>query len=94
MNDDDIVYDPEEISSLITNHFKNIFSTNNVVQELQVDQLLEDPIPDLVTDEVNNLLTRIPTPDEIHQTVLAMNKEGAPGRMVLVLVSSIYIGTS
>jgi len=28
---------------------------------------------------VNNLLTKLPTPIEIHHAVLAMNKDGAPG---------------
>ena len=79
MNGDDMVYDLDEISSLITNHFKNIFATNNVVQDVQVNQLIDDSIPNLITDDVNNLLTRLPTPSKIHQVVLAMNKEGAPG---------------
>ena len=78
-NGDDMVYDPDQISSLITNHFQNIFATNNVVQDLQVNQLIEDSVPSLITDDVNNLLTRLPTPTEIHQAVLTMNKEGAPG---------------
>lgn len=79
MNGDDMVYDPDQISSLITNHFKNIFATNNVVQDLQANQLIYDFIPSLITDDVNNLLTRLPTPTEIHHDVLAMNKDGAPG---------------
>jgi hypothetical protein len=40
--------------------------------------LVEDTIPNLISDEVNTLLTRLPTPNEIHAVVLAMNKDGAP----------------
>lgn len=40
--------------------------------------MIEDSIPNLITEDVNNLLTRLPTASEIHQVVLAMNKEGAP----------------
>jgi len=78
MNGDNMVSDANEISGLITNHFKNIFATNNVVQDLQVNQLIDDSIPNLITDDVNTLLTSLPTPSDIHQAVLAMNKDGAP----------------
>lgn len=43
-----------------------------------MDNLLEDTIPNLISNEVNTLLTRIPSPEEIHVAVQAMNKEGAP----------------
>ena len=78
MNGDNMITDPEEISSHITNHYKNIFAANIVVQDLQVSQLIEDSIPNLISEEVNTLLTRLPTPTEIHEAVMAMNKDGAP----------------
>lgn len=42
-------------------------------------QMMDDFIPSLITDDVNNLLTRLPTPTEIHHDMLAMNKDGASG---------------
>jgi hypothetical protein len=79
MNGDSIVTDPKQISSHITEHFKNIFSTNIVVQDLQVNNLIEDSIPHLISDELNSMLTRLPSSSEVQEAVLAMNKDGAPG---------------
>jgi len=56
-----MVTDPQQISSHITEHFKNIFSTNIVVQDLQVTELIEDIIPNMISDELNALLTRPPS---------------------------------
>ena len=67
---DNMISDPEQISSHITEYFKNIFSTNNVVQDLQVNELIEDSIPNLISDELNAMLTRLPSTMEIHEAVL------------------------
>ena len=40
--------------------------------------MIEDVIPDLLTDEMNAMLTNLPSKEEVHKVVLAMNKEGAP----------------
>ena len=74
-----MLLEPEQISNHITNHFKNIFSTNFVVQDLQVDNIIKDVIPSLVTNDINNMLSLLPSPAEIYNAVLAMNKDGAPG---------------
>jgi len=76
---DNMVSDPQQISRHITKHFKNIISTNNVVQDLQVNDLIENSIPNLISDELNAMLTRLPSTMEIHEAQLAMNKDGAPG---------------
>jgi len=68
------------VSTLIkhkSDHFP--LATNNIVQDLQVSHLIEDSIPNLIFDEVNTLVTRLPTTTEIHEDVIAMNKDGAPG---------------
>jgi len=75
-NGDEIIIDPEQITSHLTNHFQNIFSSSSV---LQVNTLVEDCIPTLVTKHTNNLLTLLPTDKEIYNAVLALNKECAPG---------------
>lgn len=76
---DNMITEPNLISSHITNHFKNIFSTNFSVQDLQVQELLDGTIPNMINEEMNQLLTRLPTQLEIHKVVMDMNKDGAPG---------------
>ena len=44
-----------------------------------MNELIEDSIPNLISDELNAMLTRLPSTVEIHEVVLAMNKDGAPG---------------
>jgi hypothetical protein len=57
-------------------YFKNVFCTNTVLQ----DQLLiEEVIPSLINDDVNTLLTLIPSQEEIKNAVFNLNKDGAPG---------------
>ncbi|MCI28978.1 RNA-directed DNA polymerase (Reverse transcriptase), partial [Trifolium medium] len=45
-----------------------------------MDSLLaEEVIPKLVTDEVNVVLTLLPSHDEVRAAVFALNKDSAPG---------------
>jgi len=76
---EDMITDPKIISSHFTNHFKNIFSTNIIVHDLQVQDLLEGTIQTMINDEMNQLLTKLPNQLEIHKVMLDMNKDGAPG---------------
>lgn len=46
---DNVLTEPDQISSHITNHFQNIFSSNFVVQDLQVEELIDGVIPNLIT---------------------------------------------
>ena len=71
--------DPEQIARHITNHFQNLFSSNFVMQDLQVDNLTKGVIPKLISDEMNNMITMLPSSDEIHKVVTSMNRNGAPG---------------
>jgi hypothetical protein len=73
---DNIVTDPSLIASHVVNHFTALFSTNNHVQD---NSFIEDTIPHLVTDSINNLLTMLPSSAEIHQAVFSLNKQSAPG---------------
>ena len=73
-----MLYEPEQINNHVTNHFHNLFSTNNVVQDLQVENLTAEVIPNLISEEINKVLTMLPTPSETHKAVMAMNKNGAP----------------
>jgi hypothetical protein len=42
--------------------------------------LAEEVIPNLVTAEINTLMTVLPSHDEIKAAVFALNKDSAPGR--------------
>jgi hypothetical protein len=46
---------------------------------LQDSRLAEEVIPNLVTEEVNALLTVLPSHIEIKAVVFSLNKDGAPG---------------
>jgi len=71
-----LIDDPEQISTHVTTHFQNLFSTNSV---LQVDGLVEEVIPNSISDASNNLLTMLPTHEEIHNAVFSLNNSSAPG---------------
>jgi len=40
---------------------------------------VEETIPCLITESINNMLTLTPSKEEIHNAVFALNKDGAPG---------------
>lgn len=71
-----LLTEPEQIKTHITNHFMNLFCFSSVLQDIN---LLEEVIMNLVTDSINNMLTLIPTLEEFHNVVFNLNKEGAPG---------------
>jgi len=75
-NDEEIITDPNIISNHIVNYYNNLFSTNPFLQD---DSLVEEVIPSLIDENTNNLLSMIPTEDEIKSVVFGMNGEGAPG---------------
>lgn len=75
-HDEQLLTDPELIASHITNHFKSIFCSSSV---LQVNNLVEEVIPCLITDNINNMLTLILSKEEIRNAVFSLNKDGSPG---------------
>jgi hypothetical protein len=65
-----------QISHHVVNFYKNLFCTNTVLQ----DPLLADEvIPKLITDDINALMTMLPSHQEIKAAVFALNKDSAPG---------------
>jgi hypothetical protein len=66
--------------NLIANHavayFKSLFCTNIVLQD---SLLVEEVIPNIITDNTNQMLTMLPTIEEIHRAVFSLNKDGGPG---------------
>jgi hypothetical protein len=60
----------------VINFYKNLFCTNIVLQD---PLLAEEVIPSLVTDDINAVLTVLPSHSEIKNAVFALNKDSAPG---------------
>ena len=54
----------------------SLFCFSSVLQD---SSLIEEAIPNLVTDNINSMLTMLPSMEEIRNAVFNMNKEGAPG---------------
>jgi len=71
-----LLTEPERIKEHITNHFKNIFCFSSVLQD---GSLVDEAIPKMVSDSTNNMLTMLPSREEIYNVVFSLNKEGAPG---------------
>jgi hypothetical protein len=67
---------PDDVNAHIVNHFTSLFNS----QDPDIDNgLVDEVIPNLITDRVNSMLTRIPTSVEIKNTVFSLNKDSAPG---------------
>ncbi|MCH84849.1 RNA-directed DNA polymerase (Reverse transcriptase), partial [Trifolium medium] len=73
---DTVLTEPSEVAIHIVNHFQNLFSSNIV---LQGSNLVEEVIPNLVDDQINNMITSIPSSEEIKNAVFSLNKDSAPG---------------
>ena len=71
-----IINDPELIALHTTNHFQNIFCASSV---LQASSLVEDCIPNLVSEQSNTILTALPSNSEIHNAVFSLSRDSSPG---------------
>jgi hypothetical protein len=71
-----VITDQTLISNHIVSFYKNLFCSNTVLQE---SFLAEEVIPCLVTDDLNALLTVLPSHSEIKSAVFALNRDSAPG---------------
>jgi hypothetical protein len=74
--DNNLITNPNDIASHVVHHFTSLFSTNNFVQG---NNLIEETIPHLISDQVNAMLILTPTYEEVTNAVFALNKHGAPG---------------
>jgi mannosylglycoprotein endo-beta-mannosidase len=74
---DNLVTDPNLIANHVLQYYQNLFCTNSHI--LQDEVLVDDVIPSVIDDRLNNLLTMIHTPSEIKNAVFDLNKDGAPG---------------
>jgi len=69
------IIDPNLIADHIVSYYKCLFSSNTVLQE---QLLVEEVIPNLIYSSTNNLLTNIPSKEEIKHAVFDLNSDGAP----------------
>jgi hypothetical protein len=72
-----LLTEPNQIADHIVQYYKSLFCANHAV--LQVSLLIDEVIPNVIDTNVNNLLTMLPSSDEIKNAVFGMNKDGAPG---------------
>lgn len=75
-NGDEIMSDPQRISSHVINYYENLFSTNFGLQD---PLLAKEVIPTIVDSSTNRLLTMIPSLREIKDDVFDLNSNSAPG---------------
>lgn len=73
---DHVLTEKSQIADHIVNYYNNLFCTNSLLQE---QLLAEEVIPLLVTNEVNAMLTMLPSHQEIKVAVFSLNKDSAPG---------------
>ncbi|XP_019432864.1 PREDICTED: uncharacterized protein LOC109339802 [Lupinus angustifolius] len=66
----------EDIANHVLNYYTDLFSSPN---NTSPNDLIQQVIPTLVSEDENSMLTGIPSRHEIKMDVFAMNGEGAPG---------------
>lgn len=71
-----VLTDQDRIADHVVTYYKDLF---NKISVLQDDHLIEDVIPLMMTDEANNTLTMLPTQEEVHNAILSLDKNNAPG---------------
>ncbi|MCH80179.1 ribonuclease H protein [Trifolium medium] len=73
---DNVLTEPSHIADHIVSYYKNLFCSDFVAQETL---LVSEVIPSLVTDDINAILTMLPSHAEIKAAVFSLNKDSAPG---------------
>jgi hypothetical protein len=71
-----VLTDKSQIADHIVSYYRNLFCTNIFLQE---QLLAQEVIPPLVTNEVNTMLTMLPSHKEIKAAIFALNKDSSPG---------------
>lgn len=75
-HDGEIISSTSQIENHVVSYFEGIFNTEN---NCSPNDLIELVIPNIVSQEDNLMLTKLPSVDEIRKAVFAMNSVGAPG---------------
>jgi hypothetical protein len=71
-----VLTDNTQIAEHVISYYNHLFCTNTVLQE---SLLAEEVIPNLVTPDINSVMTMLPSSDEIKAAVFGLNKDSAPG---------------
>jgi hypothetical protein len=71
-----VLTDNTQIAEHVISYYNHLFCTNTVLQE---SLLAEEVIPNLVTPDINSVMTMLPSSDEIKAVVFGLNKDSAPG---------------
>lgn len=73
--EDNFITNHSNIANHVVNHFTSLFNFSSFLQD---NDLIEDVIPMLITEDINHLLTILPSAEEIHNVVYALNPNSAP----------------
>ncbi|XP_058757179.1 uncharacterized protein LOC131630417 [Vicia villosa] len=76
MDGDTSVTDKAAMANLAVSHFTNLFCFAGTQQNLNI---VGDVIPNLVTEDMNKILTALPSHEEIRSAVFGLNKQSSPG---------------
>ncbi|XP_055962061.1 uncharacterized protein LOC130015619 [Mercurialis annua] len=71
--------DPSTIEQHVIDYFSSLFAANNVSHPVELSTTILDSIPSLVSNGDNEMLTGIPTDEEIKAIVFNMDASSAPG---------------
>lgn len=72
------VYKEEKITSTIVDYFQKLFTPNNYDHSLMKETISKSITP-RITEEQNDKLTKIPSPEEIKEALFSIHPEKAPG---------------
>ncbi|CAL0322191.1 unnamed protein product [Lupinus luteus] len=75
-HDSHVLLGQEEIADHALSYFTNLYASDN---DTQHNDLIQQVVPSLVSENQNNLLIKIPTNEEIKSVAFGMNGDGAPG---------------
>lgn len=56
-------------------YYRDLFNKVSILQE---DRLIDDVIPQLMNVNSNNILNMLPTQEEIHNSIMRLDKDSAP----------------
>ncbi|MCI29483.1 RNA-directed DNA polymerase (Reverse transcriptase), partial [Trifolium medium] len=73
---DDLLTDPDAIENHVVSYYNSIFNTDNNCLD---NGLVDKVIPNMLNEAMNDMLTKLPSLEEVKDVVFGMNSNGAPG---------------
>lgn len=71
-----IVTNQDQLAEHMVEHYKCLFNNVSILQD---NGLVQDVIPHLVTTQANNLLTMLPSKEEIYNATFILRKDSLAG---------------